>query len=60
MGKELKYKIVDFHKTRPGHDKHYALDDSKLKSKGWKSPVPFGDSLRSTVAWQVDNPEWIV
>ena len=59
MGKELKYKIVDFHKTRAGHDKHYGLDDSKLKSLGWKSPVSFEESLKNTIEWQQQNKDWI-
>jgi dTDP-glucose 4,6-dehydratase len=59
MGKEPRYEIVDFHKTRPGHDKHYGLDDTKLRSLGWKSPVPFEDSLKNTIQWQTENPEWI-
>lgn len=59
MGKELKYKIVDFHKTRPGHDKHYGLNDDKIKSLGWKSPVSFEDSLANTIKWQTEHPDWI-
>lgn len=59
MGKELKYEIVDSHTARPGHDPHYALDDSKIKSLGWKSPVSFEDSLKNTIEWQAAHPEWI-
>lgn len=59
MGKELKYKIVDFHKTRPGHDKHYGLNGDKIKSLGWKSPVSFEESLSNTIKWQQDNEQWI-
>lgn len=59
MGKELKYQIVDFHKTRPGHDKHYGLDDSKIRSLGWKSPVSFEESLSNTIKWQSENEDWI-
>src|SRR3990167_2249546 len=59
MGKELKYKIVDSHKARPGHDPHYGLDDSKLRNLGWKSPVSFEESLRNTIKWQQEYEEWI-
>jgi len=59
MGKELKYKVVDFHSTRPGHDKHYGLNDDKIKALGWKSPVSFEESLANTIKWQSENPKWI-
>lgn len=59
MDKELKYKVVDFHKTRPGHDKHYGLNDDKIKSLGWKSPVSFEDSLGNCIKWQSEHNEWI-
>lgn len=59
MGKELKYKIVDFHKTRPGHDKHYGLNDDKIKALGWVSPVSFEESLKNTIDWQTNNKKWI-
>ncbi len=59
MGKPLKYKITNFHQARPGHDPHYGLDNSKLKDMGWKSPVSFEDSLKSTIEWQSAHPVWI-
>jgi len=59
MGKELKYKLINFHKTRAGHDPHYGLDKTKLKEMGWRSPVSFEDSLKSTIEWQQNHPEWI-
>lgn len=61
MGKELKfkYKMIDFHSGRPGHDKHYGLDGTKLKEAGWTSPIPFEESLRKTIEWQKQRPEWI-
>ncbi len=59
MGKELKYEIVDFHKTRPGHDPHYGLKAEKIKKLGWTSPVSFRESLGNTIKWQTANPEWI-
>ncbi len=59
MGKELKYKIVNFHTTRPGHDPHYGLTDTKLKKLGWKPPVSFETSLKNTITWQQEHHEWI-
>lgn len=59
MGKELKYEIQDSHKTRPGHDPHYALDATKIKDLGWESPLTFEESLKNTIDWQSSNKEWI-
>lgn len=51
LGKELKYEIVSFHSSRPGHDLRYALDGSKLQSYGYSYPVSFEDSLKETINW---------
>jgi dTDP-glucose 4,6-dehydratase len=59
IGKPLRYKLEDFHSTRPGHDPHYGLDPAKLHGLGWEMPVPFRDSLRSTVEWTLQHPEWL-
>jgi dTDP-glucose 4,6-dehydratase len=59
MGKELKYEVVDFHKENPAHDIHYGLEDNNLRKTGWKQPMSFKDSMRSTIQWQKENPEWI-
>lgn len=59
MGKELKYKIIDFHKSRPGHDPHYGLNADKIKNLGWSSPVSFEESLKNTIEWQTTHKEWI-
>ena len=59
MGKELDYEIVDYHSTRPGHDRHYGLDGTKLRNLGWKSPLSFEESLKNTVEWYKNHPEWL-
>lgn len=59
MGKPLKYKLVNFHDTNPGHDLHYGLDGNKLASMGWKQPLPFKESLKNTIEWQQENKDWI-
>ena len=51
LGKELKYEIVSFHASRPGHDLRYALDGQKIKDYGHTYPVNFDESLRATVEW---------
>lgn len=59
LGKPLKYEMVDFHSSRPGHDLRYALDGSKLAGMGWEMPVDFNKSLERTVEWTLKHPEWI-
>lgn len=59
MGKELKYKLVDFHTDRPGHDRRYALDGTKLKETGWEMPFPFKESLKKYIEWSLANERWI-
>lgn len=59
MGKPLRYRMVDAHTGRPGHDRHYGLDGTKLRKKGWKSPLSFQESMKNTLDWQTQNPEWI-
>jgi len=60
IGKPLHYELLDFHAARPGHDRRYALDGSKIKEFGWTAPVPFEDSLKKTVEWSLNNPDWLV
>jgi dTDP-glucose 4,6-dehydratase len=43
---------------RPGHDRRYSLDTSKLRKLGWRPEVPFHDGLRNTVAWYQANEWW--
>lgn len=59
LGKQLKYELVDYHSTRPGHDMHYGLDGSKLESLGWKPPLTFEESLRRTVENYMEHKEWM-
>jgi dTDP-glucose 4,6-dehydratase len=59
MGKPLKYELVDFHLTRPGHDMRYGLDGSKIHQAGWKQPFTLEESLGKMIKWYLDNPEWL-
>ena len=52
--------LITYVKDRPGHDRRYAIDCSKLKSElGWKQSADFDAGLRKTVRWYLDNPAWI-
>ncbi len=45
---------------RPGHDRRYAIDSRKIRSEiGWNSAETFDSGIRKTVAWYLDNPDWI-
>ena len=59
MGKEPKYELSYFHEDNPGHDLHYGLNGDELARLGWKSPVPFEESLKNTIEWQQRNLEWM-
>jgi len=59
VGKPLKYEMVDFHSSRPGHDLRYSLDGAKMAAMGWTPPVGFDESLRKTIRWYLDNPRWL-
>jgi dTDP-glucose 4,6-dehydratase len=43
---------------RPGHDRRYALDTSRMRALGWEPKHPFEDGLQETVAWYSDNRSW--
>jgi len=50
---------VEFVTDRPGHDKRYAIDFSKIKNElGWEPSVSFDEGLRKTVEWYQNNQEW--
>jgi dTDP-glucose 4,6-dehydratase len=52
--------LITHVKDRPGHDRRYAIDCSKLKNElGWRQSVDFDAGLRKTVRWYLDNPDWI-
>lgn len=59
MGKKLAYSLIDFHAGRPGHDRRYALDGSKLRKAGWMAPIGFEESLRKSIEWTLNNKQWL-
>ena len=52
------YSLIRPVKDRPGHDRRYALDTSKVRVLGWQSHNTFQDAIEKTVRWYVDNPWW--
>jgi dTDP-glucose 4,6-dehydratase len=59
LGSYVEKDYVDFHSFRPGHDMHYGLDGSLLKSLGWVPPMTLDHSLEQTVRWMRDHPTWL-
>ena len=50
---------MEYVKDRPGHDKRYALDWTKIKNElGWEPLRGFDEWLRKTVQWYQENTEW--
>ena len=53
------HKLITYVKDRPGHDRRYAIDASKIKTKlGWTPQETVEAGLRKTVQWYLENPRW--
>ena len=51
---------ITFVKDRPGHDRRYAIDASKINRElGWRPAETFDTGIRKTVQWYLDNPAWV-
>lgn len=53
-------RLIEFVTDRPGHDRRYAIDDTRIANElGWQPTESFETGLRKTVKWYLDNPEWV-
>jgi len=53
-------RLITFVQDRPGHDRRYAIDTSKVKRElGWQPAVTFEQGLRQTVRWYLDHEAWV-
>lgn len=53
-------KLITFVKDRPGHDRRYAIDASKIREQlGWTPAYTFERGIRETVRWYLNNAEWV-
>ncbi len=60
MGKELKYRLIPSESARPGYDKRYALDGSKMAGLGWKHPLSTREAIEQIVKWTLEHPHWVI
>lgn len=52
--------LITYVKDRPGHDRRYAIDASKIKNQfGWEPSVTFEEGLSETIDWYLSNTEWL-
>jgi dTDP-glucose 4,6-dehydratase len=53
-------KLITYVKDRPGHDRRYAIDATKINTElGWKPSVTFEQGLSETIDWYLSNTEWL-
>ena len=51
--------LIEFVSDRPGHDKHYSINSSKIKNEvNWSPKFNFDDALKQTVNWYLSNKQW--
>ena len=50
--------LIRFVNDRPGHDRRYSLDATKLARLGFQPTTPFDQGLTETIRWYRDHPEW--
>lgn len=52
--------LIQFVKDRPGHDRRYAIDATRIERElGWRPAETFETGLRKTVRWYLDNSDWV-
>lgn len=60
QGKELKYELIDFHSSRPGHDLRYALSGERMKQLGWEPKIDLTERIKQVVDWTLNRPDWLM
>lgn len=52
--------LISYVQDRPGHDRRYAIDNTKITVElGWKPAVTFEEGIRKTISWYVKHQEWL-
>jgi len=53
-------RLIRFVQDRPGHDRRYSMDISKIQSElGWKPGTSFEEGLQMTIRWYLQHPQWV-
>ena len=51
--------LITYVKDRPGHDRRYAIDPTKIHNElGWLPATPFDEGIKKTIRWYLDNEKW--
>ncbi|MBZ0180946.1 MAG: dTDP-glucose 4,6-dehydratase [Melioribacteraceae bacterium] len=51
--------LIEYVKDRPGHDRRYAIDSSKIQNElGWKPKFKFEEAIQKTITWYLENKNW--
>jgi dTDP-glucose 4,6-dehydratase len=51
--------LIEFVKDRPGHDRRYAIDSTKIQTElGWKPEFQFDSAIQQTIEWYLENKNW--
>jgi len=59
-GAKARRQLITYVADRPGHDRRYAIDATKItRELGWKPAEEFESGLRKTVAWYLDHADWV-
>jgi dTDP-glucose 4,6-dehydratase len=56
LGKDESY--IEYVEDRPGHDRRYAIDSTKLRNLGWQPRFEFEEAMAKTIQWYVNNETW--
>ena len=53
--------LITFVSDRPGHDRRYAVDNSKLLNElGWKPKISLENGIKETIDWYLSNKDWLL
>jgi dTDP-glucose 4,6-dehydratase len=60
MNKKVNYELIDFNKSRPGHDLRYSLSGEYMRSLGWEPRIRLRDRIEEVVHWTLENNHWLL